>query len=556
MPLAATFQVMSLLFPDVLVLVTASPDPWWQVFGRFHPLLLHFPIVLILLGASWATVLWLLRRGEHPSSIVRGCLWGGLIGSAITAWAGWVLAEHQQEAGSLVDLHRWFAIAVVCAMVVTAVFDVMRASPRWPWAHGARLLSFLVAAILVAIAGHFGAEMKWGVGWVFAPLESVAAPSIDERTPPEVEEQTQSPSTGLETVRSDTTSTAVDTATAPTWSQVETILSAHCAECHGPDRQKAGLQLVPYTALFPDDDALWVVTPGDPDTSELFRRVSLPTDNEDSMPPDGPPLSAEDQLVLRQWIEAGALNAEGEAPAASTPPPTEAPGAAPVDTSAVVGSPDTGERSDPAAVQPAPIDATALASAVDGLRAQGIRVSALHVGSLWLEVNMARVQPPVTDADCAALVTLSPVLWSCSLAGTPLTDAAMTDIAACVQLRTLRLDHTAVSDAGLAALAPLQLLEVLNLFGTQVTDAATASIEGMASLRAVYLGDTAMTPQGLEALREARPDLAVHGNASLPKPPQVTPEGESTTAEAPAEPAEAPAEPAEAPAEPAEAKDG
>ena len=153
-------------------------------------------------------------------------------------------------------------------------------------------------------------------------------------------------------------------------------------------------------------------------------------------------------------------------------------------------------------------------------------MQALHQGSTWLEVRLARVKPPVTDADVGQLVPLAPTLWGLNASGTPLTDTAASTLARLVALRTLRLDHTAITNATVVALSPLGHLEVLNLFGTAVDDQSLAAIEGMASLRAVYLGRTNITLEGLAGLREARPDLAVHGDAALAAPaPEATEDG-------------------------------
>ncbi len=83
---------------------------------------------------------------------------------------------------------------------------------------------------------------------------------------------------------------------------VRPILASNCFLCHGPDpsTRKAGLR------LDMEDSALSsAVVPGDPDASELLRRISDAGD--DRMPPaDRHPLSAADVDVLRRWIEEGA----------------------------------------------------------------------------------------------------------------------------------------------------------------------------------------------------------------------------------------------------------
>jgi hypothetical protein len=86
---------------------------------------------------------------------------------------------------------------------------------------------------------------------------------------------------------------------------VQMILQARCGSCHGPEKQKAGVRVVPVEAMFEGDRRDWVVVPGDPNASELFRRVSLPAGHEDVMPPDDGALGDLEIEKIRLWIEQG-----------------------------------------------------------------------------------------------------------------------------------------------------------------------------------------------------------------------------------------------------------
>ena len=82
------------------------------------------------------------------------------------------------------------------------------------------------------------------------------------------------------------------------------LLSEHCFSCHGPDEgnRKADLRLDTR------DGALTVLTPGDPSTSELLRRIAS-TDPAEQMPPPGGQrhrLSAEQIRQVEAWIAQGA----------------------------------------------------------------------------------------------------------------------------------------------------------------------------------------------------------------------------------------------------------
>ncbi|MFN3159256.1 MAG: DUF1553 domain-containing protein [Rubinisphaera brasiliensis] len=83
--------------------------------------------------------------------------------------------------------------------------------------------------------------------------------------------------------------------------QVLPLLQKHCFRCHG-EKSQGGLRLDSLDAArLGGDSTLPAVTPGDPDDSELLRR--LRTDSiEERMPPGGAGLSEEEIAVLEKWI--------------------------------------------------------------------------------------------------------------------------------------------------------------------------------------------------------------------------------------------------------------
>ncbi len=92
--------------------------------------------------------------------------------------------------------------------------------------------------------------------------------------------------------------------------EVRPILSAHCFKCHGPDDKvrEAGLRLDRREAATAklESEAIAIV-PGQPEKSELVRRV-FSTDEAELMPPPAAnkALSAQQKDTLRRWIAAGA----------------------------------------------------------------------------------------------------------------------------------------------------------------------------------------------------------------------------------------------------------
>ncbi len=129
--------------------------------GRFHLLLLHFPIALLLAAAlaeGWSA--W--KRRREPLPAVRFCLVLGAAAAIPTAALGYLYALGGHGAGSpgLLELHRWLGTAAAGWAVVAAVLserDAHRGTRTWP----VRIL-ILGGALLVGLAAHLGGLLAQG----------------------------------------------------------------------------------------------------------------------------------------------------------------------------------------------------------------------------------------------------------------------------------------------------------------------------------------------------------------------------------------------------------
>ena len=89
--------------------------------------------------------------------------------------------------------------------------------------------------------------------------------------------------------------------------RVAPLFAQHCISCHGETRQKAELRLDSYAFVRRGGRHGVVIRPGDPKSSELMTRITLPVGDDKAMPPEGKtPLSPDDVTVIRLWIRAGA----------------------------------------------------------------------------------------------------------------------------------------------------------------------------------------------------------------------------------------------------------
>jgi uncharacterized membrane protein len=132
--------------------------------GRVHPLLVHFPIGLVLIAAV-AELVSLTARFPAWHAVAAANIRAGAAFAVASAAAGWILASSRfVEASSALEWHRWLGAAGTVAVVAAALATVdMDRSPRRLWLY--RIALFWAAA-LVAVTAHLGALLVWGADFL------------------------------------------------------------------------------------------------------------------------------------------------------------------------------------------------------------------------------------------------------------------------------------------------------------------------------------------------------------------------------------------------------
>ena len=144
---------------------------YWQ--GRFHVVVIHFPIALIMAAAAAELFLWLCgSKKVHPS--VRYCTILAAVAGVPAAVLGWLLALDQHASAPIFDLqsgmkslplflHRWLGTAAaVLLVIIAAVTEIDARHDRR--SVFARVLLF-AGALLTGLAGHFGGIVVHGENW-------------------------------------------------------------------------------------------------------------------------------------------------------------------------------------------------------------------------------------------------------------------------------------------------------------------------------------------------------------------------------------------------------
>jgi hypothetical protein len=259
------------------------------------------------------------------------------------------------------------------------------------------------------------------------------------------------------------------------------VLEKQCFECHNAEKQKGKLRLDTRELMLKGGDTGPSLVVGKGSESLLVKRVMLPRDNDEAMPPKGEGLSKAQQELLKAWIDEGA-----EWPA-----------------DAVVKE----DKPDPAKVA-GPKPTAAELKAVEELAKVGVQVRELANGVNWRYANF-RVAGSKFDAKTFALLKDIQNLQELNLSNVEIPDAALASISGLKNLAKLNLSGSTVSDAGLVHLKNLQSLTYLNLFNTKVTDEGLKQLTGLKGLKNLYLFETKTTDAGIASLQKALPTTRI-----------------------------------------------
>lgn len=293
------YHLMESISITALILGSNLLSDFWplQLFGRLHPMLVHFPIGLLIM----ALVMEVFTIGKFKHSFRPGIRFLVIIGSLaaiLSALMGWFLAENESITGSTVDLHR--IIGLVTAGLCLLLLFFLRKTDLYPTAltiKSFRTFLFL-SGFGVGLAGHFGAALTHGEDYLTEVLPGYSGQDAPESLTVNlaVFASELSPEKEIQVV-----------------TNVRSIFAHNCYKCHSGSKIEGKLRLDEKEFVFAGGKNGKVIIPGKPDESELIRRISLPKNHKDVMPAKGDLLSKEEIQLLRLWVEKGAPWPDGVA---------------------------------------------------------------------------------------------------------------------------------------------------------------------------------------------------------------------------------------------------
>lgn len=511
--------------------------------GRFHVLLLHLPIGILLLAVLMEIASRTARfRHLAPSLNVVWLL--GAVSAILTAMLGYLHASEGGFDGAAVNAHR---IAGTTLAVLATVVCLLRTRTESLYAKAWPIFSIAIVAALM-VTGHFGGNLTHGDSYLAMP-------------------RSQPKDIGSADIYADIVAPA---------------LAQRCSGCHNDSKRKGQLSVASYEKLMKGGEHGPVIVAGDLNHSDLIRRISLPPTDKDFMPRDGKtPLSAEQTTAIRWWVSAGAPGAAKvstlQAPAdvllsleaasglrKASPATTNVARSDVTPSSAAAGDTSAGNVSNGNASATNTATANAAASGattsaasaarqaraegaeppaareivlpdihlpapdpavLDALEAKGFVVRAMAADSPLVQVDYT-ASSEITDADLVALAKIARYVYSLNLREAGVSDGQLATLGSFENLTHLRLELNPITDDGLTPLRGLKHLESLNLYGTKVGDAGLKNLAGLSTLRRLFVWRTAVTPSAIAAIRHSNPGLLVVAGfdpKTFPEGPRIIP---------------------------------
>jgi hypothetical protein len=271
-----------------------------QFVGRFHVLLVHLPLVL-LLAVPVLEILGRRPRWANLAPVAGGFLSLVAFLAFVTALDGWLLAWSGGYRGHDITRHMWAGLWLAGLCGATSLARCGALPPRlYP--------ALLAAAIgLMIWTGHTGGSISHGDGFL---TEKMPGPMRALLGMPAVQAKpADAPSVVPKVIHAGPGS--ADPANPAYFAvHVAPLLARSCVSCHRPGKHKGGLVMDTYEHLMQGGDDGPALVPGNAKSSELLRRVRLPASDDDSMPSDGDkPLTPEEIQMIELWIAAGAKSA-------------------------------------------------------------------------------------------------------------------------------------------------------------------------------------------------------------------------------------------------------
>jgi uncharacterized membrane protein/mono/diheme cytochrome c family protein len=258
----------------------------FEFFGRFHVLLVHFPIAIWLFALGLEVFTFKNFNSKYRETI-NIAVYISCVSTVLSAIFGYVLSENQEITGQIFDLHYWGGIATSLLGLMTTgflYFITKNNQTRKVLIYRSLLL---LTCLGVIFTGHQGGSLTHGEDFL----------SFNKQ-------ETSSENQGI--LAQNFSPDSLDPANQlKLLGQVRAIFAHNCYKCHSSNKQEGKLRLDQKEFVFLGGKHGEIINLKNPEKSELLRRITLPRSNKEAMPTKGKGLKPEEIELLKFWLEKG-----------------------------------------------------------------------------------------------------------------------------------------------------------------------------------------------------------------------------------------------------------
>lgn len=255
--------------------------------GRFHPLVVHLPIGILLLAGLMQLISLRSKsfaRALKPA-ISFTLFWGG-ISSLGAIFIGWLLSLQGGYDNDTLFWHKWLGIL----LTVLAFLAWILKSNKWRLKKSIYYAIFSLMLVLVAITGHLGGNLTHGETYL-----TLYAPDFIKKM------------AGIESIEQNNLFKNIHPDSIQVYPYlIQPIFEKKCNSCHNSTKKEGGLLLTTHNEISEGGDHGTIINIRNPFDSELLNRITLPKSHIKFMPPKGAPLTFGEIQLIEWWMQSGA----------------------------------------------------------------------------------------------------------------------------------------------------------------------------------------------------------------------------------------------------------
>jgi uncharacterized membrane protein len=255
--------------------------------GRFHPLVVHLPIGILLLAGLMQVISLKGKKYTRAldPAISFTLFWGG-ISSLGAIFIGWLLSLQGGYDDDTLFWHKWLGILLTLLSFLAWLIKTNKIRLQ-------KSIFYLVLGLvitLVGVTGHLGGNLTHGDAYLvqYAPnfIKKIAGVEMNKDQ--------------------DLFANVHPDSLAVFPYLIQPILDKKCTGCHNSKKLEGGLLLTNYKEIIKGGDNGTIINTDSPFKSEWLNRITLPKQHKKFMPPKGAPMTYGEIQIIEWWMRNGA----------------------------------------------------------------------------------------------------------------------------------------------------------------------------------------------------------------------------------------------------------